>query len=77
MGFSCLKKYQFNALAIIFLVSSCFFPEQLQNLSSPRLIGFDIIVTKKLNFGIRNVMYALVLDDCCIPHEGLITRQLQ
>ena len=69
MGFSCLKKYQFNALAIIFLVSSCFFPKQLHNLSSPRLIGFDI-VTKKLNFDIQSVMYAFVLNDCCIPHEG-------
>ena len=66
------KKYQFNALAIIFFVSNCcFFPKQLHiNLSSPRLIGFDI-VTKKLNFDIQSVMYASVLDDCCIhvPHE--------
>ena len=49
-----------------------FFPKQLRiNLSSPRLIGFDI-VTKKLNFDIQSVMYASVLDDCCIhvPHEG-------
>ena len=55
---------------MIFIVSSCFFPKQLHiNLSSPRLIGFDI-VTKKLNFDIQSVMYAFVLDDCCIPHEG-------
>ena len=49
-----------------------FFPEQLHiNLSSPRLIGFDI-VTKKLNFDIQSVMYASALYDCCIhvPHEG-------
>ena len=53
-----------------FIVSSRFFPKQLYiNLSSPRLIGFDI-VTKKLNFDIQSVMYAFVLDDCCIPHEG-------
>ena len=46
------------------------FPKQLHiNLSSPRLIDFDI-VTKKLNFDIQSVMYAIVLDDCCIPHEG-------
>ena len=54
---------------------SCFkvflFPKQLHNLSSPRLIGFDI-VTKRLNFDIQSVMYAFVLNlnDCCIPHEG-------
>ena len=59
----------FNALAIIFLVSRFFVPKQLQNLSSPRLIGFDI-VTKKRNFGIQSVMYAFVLNDCCIPHES-------
>ena len=49
-----------------------FFPKQLHiNLSSPGLIGFDI-VTKKLNFDIQSVMYASALDDCCIhvPHEG-------
>ena len=67
------QKYQFNALAIIFLVSSCcFFPKQLHiTLSSLRLMDFDI-VTKKLNFDIQSVMYASVLDDCCIhvPHEG-------
>ena len=66
-------KYQFSALAIIFLVSSCcFFPKQLHiNLSSLRLMDFDI-VTKKLNFDIQSVMYASVLDDCCIhiPREG-------
>ena len=62
MGFSCLKKYQFNALAVIF-------PKQLHDLFSPRLIGSDI-VTKKLNFDIQNVMYAFVLNDCCILHEG-------
>ena len=46
-----------------------FFPKQLHiNISSPRLIGFDI-VTKKLNFDIESVMYAFVLDDCCILHE--------
>ena len=46
-----------------------FFPKQLHiNLSSPRLIGFDI-VTKKLNFDIQSVMNAFVLDDCYIPHE--------
>ena len=46
------------------------FSKQLHiNLSSPRLIGFDT-VTKKLNFDIQSVMYAFVLDDCCIPHEG-------
>ena len=53
---------------------SCFklllFQKQFHNhLSSPRLIGFDI-VTKKLNFDIKSVMYAFVLNDCCIPHEG-------
>ena len=32
-------------------------------------MGSDI-VTKKLNFYIQNVMYAFVLNDCCIPHEG-------
>ena len=67
MGFSCLKKYQFNALAIIFLFQVVFL-KQLHNLSRPRLIGFDI-VTKKLNFDIQSVMYAFVLNDCCIPHE--------
>ena len=47
-----------------------FYPKQLHiNLSSPRFIGFDI-VTKKLNFDIQSVMYAFVLDDCCIPHKG-------
>ena len=47
-----------------------FFPKQLHiNLSSSKLIDFDI-VTKKLNFDIQSVMYAFVLDDCCIPHEG-------
>ena len=58
----------YNALAIIFLVSSCcFFPKQLHiNLSTPRLIGLDDIVTKKLNFDIQSVIYASVLDDCCI-----------
>ena len=39
------------------------------NLSSPRLIGFDV-VTKKLNFDIQSVICAVVLDDCCISHEG-------
>ena len=58
-----------------FLVSSCFFPKQLHNLFIPRLIGFDI-VTKKLNFDMHSVMYAFVLNDCCIPHKGLITGQL-
>ena len=69
MGFSCLKKYEFNALAIIFLVSG-YFPEQLYDLSSPRLIGTDT-VTPKLNFRIQKVLYAFVINDCCIPHEGL------
>ena len=49
-----------------------FFPKQLHvNISSPRLMDFDI-VTKKLNFDIHSVMYASVLDDCCIhvPCEG-------
>ena len=46
-----------------------FFPKQLHiDPFSPRLIGFDI-VTKKLDFDIQSVMYAFVLDDCCIPHE--------
>ena len=64
MGFSCLKKYQFNALAIIFLISvSFFFPEQFYDLSSPRLIGSHI-VTKKLNFDIQKVGYVFVLNDC-------------
>ena len=68
MGISCLKKYQFNALVCIFLVS-IFFPKQLQDLSSPRFIGSDI-VTKKLNFDIQSVMYAFVFNDCCIPDES-------
>ena len=29
-----------------------------------------LIVTKKLNFDIQNVMYAFVLNDCYIPHQG-------
>ena len=69
MGFSCLKKYQFNALAISFLVSNCFFPKQFHNLSSLRLIGSDI-VTKKLTFDIQSVMYGFVHKDCCISHKG-------
>ena len=69
MGFSYLKKYQINALAIIFLVSSFVFPKQLHDLSNPRLMGSDT-VTKKLNFDIQSVMYAFVLNDCCIPHKG-------
>ena len=67
MGFSCLKKYQFNALSFFLVLS--FFPKQLHDLSSPRLVGSDI-VTKKLNFEYQSVMYAFVLIDCCIPHEG-------
>ena len=55
---------------------SSFFPKQLYDLSSPRLIGPDI-VTKKLNFNIQNVMYAFVLNDCCISYKVFITRQLQ
>ena len=44
-----------------------FYFKQLHDLSSPRLIGFGI-VTKKLNFDIQRVMlYAFVLNDCCIP----------
>ena len=41
-----------------------------------RFIGFDI-VTKKLNVDIQSVMYAFMLSDCCITHEGLIARKLQ
>ena len=60
------SSYHFSCFKLLF------FPKRLHiNLSSPRLIGFDI-VTKKLNFDIQSVMYASVLDDCCIhvPHEG-------
>ena len=46
-----------------------FFPKQLHDLSSPRLIGSDI-VTKKLNLDIQSVRYAFVLNDCCISDEG-------
>ena len=52
-----------------FFLFQVFLPEQLQDLSSPRLIGSDT-VTKKLNFDIQRVMYAFVVNDCCIPHEG-------
>ena len=60
------SSYHFSCFKLLF------FSKQLHtNLSSPRLIGFDI-VTKELNFDIQSVMYASVLDDCCIhvPHEG-------
>ena len=46
-----------------------FFPEQPHDLSSPRLIGSDI-VTKKLNSDIQKVTYTFVLNDCCISYEG-------
>ena len=51
--------YHFSCFKLLF------FSKQLHDLSSPRLI-----VTKKLNFDIQDVMYTFVLSDCCIPHEG-------
>ena len=60
------SSYHFSCLKLLV------FPKQLHiTLSSPRLMDFDI-VTKKLNFDIQSVMFASVLDDCCIHvhHEG-------
>ena len=58
------SSYHFSSFKFL-----CFFPKQFHNLSNPRLIGFDI-VTKKSNFDVQSSMYAFVVNDCCIPHEG-------